>query len=416
MESRVINHKYTWLSDGLAIVTILCLIIGFLFNRVVSNVGFLLAGIYAVSKIKDIYWLFKDRWFWTFILMALLPTIHDLIFEGLNFYNERGIMKLILILFPSFVFAYKPQKNQIKTVHLIVISAMAISSLYSIIQFYNNSESIVQSYKFSKVMPVLSYGDHIRISWVVVISMVMAIYEWRQTSKYIYKVVLLLYLTFQYIFLHYLGAKTGLITLYTTIGLLSLFLIPKNKRWMLIFIYFLMGIGGFFAIKTIPSLKERVNFIGYDFEHYSKGEYREGLSDAIRFYSLKAGKEIIEDHPMFGVGFSKLQFETSLWYDTNMPQVPQKDRFLPSSQFVIYWASGGILGVFVFLAHILVPFFRKYLRNDVWFIAFFIPTVLSFTYETHLEGQLPLFVYSFFIAWFWYLAYRKDKTDLNQTL
>jgi hypothetical protein len=25
-------------------------------------------------------------------------------------------------------------------------------------------------------------------------------------------------------------------------------------------------------------------------------------------------------------------------------------------------------------------------------------------YETHLEGQLPLFAWSFFFAWFWRLA------------
>ena len=259
-------------------------------------------------------------------------------------------------------------------------------------------------------MPVLSYGDHIRISWVVVISMVMALYEWQHSKRVWYKLFLILYIIGQYIFLHFLGAKTGLITLYLTTVLLSIYLIPKSKKWWLIIIYSLVGLAGYFAVNTIPSLKERVNFVRYDFSHYSKGEYREGLSDAVRFYSLKAGKDIISNHPIMGVGFSKLQDETSHWYDLNMPQLPQKDRFLPSSQLVIYWASGGILGLLIFLSHLLIPLFTKYLRNNVWFLAFFVPGIFSFSYETHLEGQLPLFIYAFFTAWFWWLAMLRNRS------
>jgi O-antigen ligase len=378
-----------------------------MFNRVVSNVGFLLAGVYALSRIKDISWLFRDRWMWTFGAMAFLPLIYDIVQQGIGFYEERGIMKMVLILFPSFVFAFSPDKKQISIVHKMVILMMCLSSFYTLSQYFINAESILLSYKVSKVMPVLSYGDHIRISWLTVISMVMALFEWRHTTSRNYKILLVVYFIFQYIFIHLLSAKTGLITLYATVAIVSFYLIPKNKMWWLIFIYTLVVACGIVAIQKIPSLKERVNFMSYDFEHYSKGEYREGLSDAIRFFSLKAGKDIIVSHPILGVGFSKLQHETSLWYDANMPQVAHKERFIPSSQLVIYWASSGILGLIIFLLHVLYPLFRPFMRLSVWFMAFFIPAVLSFSYETHLEGQLPLFVYSFFTAWFWYLATRK---------
>ena len=383
--------------------------IGFLFNRVLSNVGFLLAGIYAVSKIKEIFWLFKDRWMWTFIALAALPILYDLFLEGFGFIHERGIMKLILVLFPSFIFAFQPKKRYISLVHLFVILVMVVSSAYTFFMYLGDQENIVNSYKISKVMPVLSYGDHIRISWVVVISLVMALYEWHHSNKFYVKILLILYICGQYTYLHYLGAKTGLISLYVTIILLSYYLIPKGKKWWLILIFSLTAVLGYFAATNIPSLKERVNFVRYDFEHYSKGEYREGLSDAVRFYSLKAGKDIIAAHPIMGVGFSKLHTETSAWYDANMPNVPQKDRFLPSSQLVIYWASGGMLGLLIFLSHLLLPFFRKYLKENRWFMAFFIPAIVSFTFETHLEGQLPIFVYGFFVAWFWWLAWREKQ-------
>lgn len=383
--------------------------IGFLFNRIVSNVGFLLAGIYALIKLKEIFWLFKDHWMWTFIGLAILPLLSDIYYEGIYFYNERGIMKMVLVLFPAFIFVFKPHKKYITAVNLLVIILMLISSGYTLGHYFTNSTTILDAYKISKVMPTLSYGDHIRISWVVVMSMVLAIYEMRGTNSNWLKISLLFYCLIQYFFLHILGSKTGLISLYVTIALMSYFLIPRGKKWWLFFLFFVFAIGAYFTVTKIPSLRERVNFVKYDFEHYSKGEYREGLSDAIRFYSLKAGKDIISDYPLFGVGFSKLQDSTNHWYQNKMPQIPKENYFLPSSEIVIYWASGGIVGLLVFLGHLILPLFRTYQRQSVWFLSFFIPAAMSFCYETHLEGQLALFVYSFFAAWFWYLAYSDNQ-------
>jgi O-antigen ligase len=395
--------------DMIPLAAILCLITGFLFNRVTSNIGFGLAGIYTLIKIKEISYLFRNKWMWTFMALALVPLISDILTEGAYFFAERGIMKCVLILFPAFVFAVSPDIKKTEILHTIVIVAMLISSIYSMTLFLTDQSDVLASYKVSKVMKVLSYGDHIRISWMVVISILMAIYELVKKPKKILVILLVLYVILQTVFLHFLGSKTGLLSLYLMYMILTYFLLPQGKKWVFIVVLVLLAGVAFTSVKYIPSLKERVNFIRYDFEHYSKGEYRDGLSDAVRFYSLMAGKDIINAHPYLGVGFSRLQEKTNVWYDKNRPEIKNESRFLPSSQYVIYWASGGILAFMVILAHTLMPFFIRCLRSDIWFMAFFIPAIGSFTYETHLEGQLPLFVYGFFAAWFWFLACGKNN-------
>ena len=117
-----------------------------------------------------------------------------------------------------------------------------------------------------------------------------------------------------------------------------------------------------------------------------------------------AGKDIIRSHPWLGTGFSRLQGHVNEWYKANRPEIEQKNYFLPTSQIIIYWASAGVAGLLVILFHLIWPLTRKTLLTNTLFCAFFIPAAGSFTFETHLENQLPLFFYGFFTAFFWFRA------------
>lgn len=385
------------------------LFVGFLFSRVVSNIGFLFIGIYVIIHFKQIRWLFNDKWMYTFIGLALLPLLSDIFYEGMGFLQQRGVMKCLLILFPAFVFVFNPSKKILSTIHFFIIGLMSISTVYSIQNYYFDFEIINAQYNVSKVMSVLSFGDHIRVSWVVVISCILALYEYKSSISKFVKLLLVVYIITQVTFLHILGSKTGLLTLYVSGFILLIFEFVKTKNWLYVLLGTFIFAMPIIAYQSLPTFAKRVNYIKYDYEHYSKGEFKDGLSDAVRFYSLKAGKDIIISNPITGLGFSNLQKETESWYKQNLPELSPKSYFLPSSEIIIYWASGGIVAFLLFLSHMFIPFTMSYLRRNSWFMAFFIPAILSFTFETHLEGQLPIFVYGFFAAWFWYLAWRESQ-------
>ncbi len=401
-------HKHL---DWMAYTGVLLLLIGFLFNRVTNNLGSILIGVYTVIKLKDILPLFSKPWLISFILISMIPLISDIIVGGFGFYQERGVMKLLLILFPAFIFCMKPDDKKINLFMWFFIILMFASSAYSIFQYANSYSDMFITYKESRVVSTLSLGDHIRISWATLISCIFALYILLKSSG-LKKTILIVYIIFQVAFLHILGSKTGLISLYLTVLILLVYSLYGAKKWYLLIILPIMALLPLLAYKTIPSFQQRINFIKYDFDHYIKGEYKEGLSDAVRYYSLLAGKDIISEHVWIGTGFSRLQSFTNIWYKKNIPELKEENYFLPSSQIIIYWASGGIIGLLIFLYHIFYPFFDRILRKNMWFMAFFIPAIVSFTYETHLEGQLPLFIYGFFCSFFWYLAYYdKNKVD-----
>ncbi len=388
-----------------ALAGVVLLFYGFFFNRVANNLGSILIGIYTLAKINDNRKLFLQPWMLSFIFISVIPLLSDIIMEGFEFYKHRGIMKLLLILYPAFFFCLKPDIQVLQRFMLGFIILMFFSSCFSLFYYFKDYDDMFITYKQSRVVRTLSLGDHIRISWATVVSCVMALYYIYNCSSGGKKnVALWIYIVFQILFLHILGSKTGLIILYITAALFLIYRFNFVNKWVVVFLIFLTGLLPYMAYKTIPSFEQRVNFVKYDFEHYSKGLYREGLSDAIRFYSLKAGKAIINEHPWFGVGFSRLQNQTNEWFKKQMPQISKESYFLPSSQIVIYWAAGGVFCLLVFLFHLLYPFFEVKLRGNKWFMMFFIPAALSFTYETHLEGQLPLFFYGFIVSFFWYLG------------
>ncbi len=395
----------------IAIIAVVLMLVGFLFNRVVSNIGFGFAGLYTLMNLYKTKNLWQDRWIWSFIALATIPLLSDIVNEGWGFLKFKGIMKMLLVLFPAFIYALHPDDKQIKWLHWAVILTMLVSTIYSLFNYFSNYEEILASYKVSKVLPVLAKGDHIRISWATSISVLMAMYLYVYETSKTLKFLQILYIGLQIVFLHILGAKTGLLTLYVMIAVWIFWSLPGKKKWMLGLVVPIGFMVLFSAYKFIPSWQERVNFMRYDFEHYRKGEYRPGLSDAVRVYSIKAGWQIFKDNYVTGVGFSKLHEETINWYNTNMPTIEPQSRFIPISQTLIYMASVGILGIIVVIWHLFMPFFVQTLRNNRWFMAFFIPLIMSFFYESHLEGQFAIFVYGFFISWFWYLAIRNSQSQ-----
>jgi O-antigen ligase len=380
---------------------VILLFSGFLFSRLFMNIGFLLCGIYILSHTKRLYFILKNKWIWTFAGLALIHVVDDAIRTGLGMFLQNGMIKLILILLPVFILVWNPNRMQIQKVNIVFIAFIFLGSCYSLWNFALDTDQTLLGYSQAKVMAVPAYGDHIRFSWAVVISCLLSIYQIADKDRSNWRFLYHFNVIVQVLFLHILGAKTGLVVLYLTIPLLAYFSLSSARKFFALLTVPLIALLMWLAYIAIPSFKNRVDFIRYDFSHYVEGDYRLGLSDGLRVYSIKAGMESVKEAPLFGVGFSNLGDNIEEWYQRNMPEVPASDYFLPSSQYIIYLASAGIFGIALFLWHILYPFSSKEFRRNRWFLLFYIPAIFTFFFETHLEGQISVFIYAFFLAWFY---------------
>ncbi|MBK8547386.1 MAG: O-antigen ligase family protein [Saprospiraceae bacterium] len=274
-------------------------------------------------------------------------------------------------------------------------------------EYFNNYEDINQEYGMAKVMKVPAFSDHIRYSWAIVVSMIFALYAYMNFNIGKFRFLWIIYIIFNFLFLFVLSSKTGLITLYlTTLVLIGgyIFTMDRRKAFLITGSIIMIPVIAYFVF---PSFQNRIEFIKYDYYHFVRKEYKQGQSDALRMYSLEGGVELIGRHPVKGFGFSEIQKEMNQWYSINKPFLKKSDYFLPSSEIVLYWASCGIFGLIVILSFVFVPLWEY--RKNVFFLAYFIPVVFSFLYETHLETQTGIFVFGFTFGLVFTLAWAEKN-------
>lgn len=405
MSAQRFPEKYTLY---LAYTAVILLLTGFLFNRVVNNVGLLLAGVHAVIYLKDSWKMIKGWPVYILLGVILFPTIHDLIFEGAGFLRAQNTLKWSLIVYPIFFVGTLRYPYFLKNISYLSIIYLCFASLYSLVGYFQNFTAVTEAYGMAKVMKVLSYSDHIRMSWSTVIIIVLAlIFVFTEKNKWI-KTALWLVIIFQFVYIHILSAKTGLVTLYATLLVLLLGIIfQRGRKWALIIIPSIL-LFPVLAYHFIPSFYNRVEYTKYDFNQYRKNNFQFGLSDAVRFYSLEGGFQMVKESPVTGVGFARLQQKMNDWYKTDKPFMTSDNYFLPSSQWLIYCAAGGITGGLIIFTFFII--FLYHYRKDLMFLAFFLPVVLSFCYETHLETQTGIFVFGFFLGMFMALHVEKTKS------
>ncbi len=413
MRSKLkISFHWAKILEIIAYLSVLLLISGFLFNRVLNNCGLFFAGVHAVYYFK---YAWKKSWKpWIYILLAVvtLPFLYDLLCCG-TIENSRNVMKWSLFVYPLFFISTIRYRNFLKHAMMIFLAGMLVSTIYSVVHYLLAFSEYNQLYGQAKVMKVLAYQDHIRVGWASAISVLVSALLGIAAKGKKERLFYILYAVIQVGFVHLLGSKTGWVVLYT-IAIFSIvwILIKYSKR-----IAVLMAIAVFtlpiLAYIIFPTVRQRIAFIHHDFYYYSKDNYQPGLSDALRVYSLKAGMDIIKRHLFLGVGFTEIDNEMDQWYSAHTPFLPKEERFPPSSQLIEYWAAGGLVSFLVLILFLIIPCWNASFRDHFGFMAFLISSGVTFLFEVPLDAQLSIFVYGFSLGLFYALTIKENHLDLD---
>ena len=364
-----------------------------------------MAGMHVLPFLRHSFQKINGPFFYSLLMVAVFPVIWDLGFNRSEVLLSGQTIKWSIIVYPLFFASCLRYKDFLKNSIFLFLLVLAMASLYSLWNYITHFETINESYGRAKVMEVLAYSDHIRMSWATCISVILAALVFMKENNRIINWILAFYILFQFVYLHILGAKTGILSMY-----ISLFILILGYGWKRNYKLSLLVMAGLLlspvaAYRWIPSFYNRVQFIKYDYSHYMKGEFTQGLSDAIRIYSIRGGLDLLKSHPGQGVGFCKLSESMSTWYHQHTPWLQQDQYFVPISEGLIYGAGGGIVGVLVIVIFCLTGFWQ--FKSDIFGLSFFIPLVISFLYENHLETQTGAFVFGFSLGLFMVLNIEK---------
>jgi O-antigen ligase len=325
-------------------------------------------------------------WFWT---------------EDKSMWMRFVRIKLPLFLFPlAFAGRWQLSARQWKWIACGFVLLVFAGCCWSLWQYLQNVHSVHEQYLKAKLIPTPLENDHVRFSLLVAISvvcLVLLMKEYHSRRKWIVPIGFIAFFT---VYLHILSARTGLISYYLFLITGAVYLVVKLKRtkwvFMLLIIIVAMPVAAWFLF---PTFQNRIRYNRYDLSNAKEHKYVRGANDGNRLLSLEAGWNVLNAHP-WGVGGDVVD-KTYEWYNTNVPQMREEEKLFPSSEPLIYAGFAGWLGVVLYGAAMLLPFFERVKRNHFFWILLNGLMAFSLLFDIGLEAQFGVFTYAFIVLWWW---------------
>jgi O-antigen ligase len=383
--------KQEWITGCLVLISA-----GLVFSRAILSVA-------SVLVLVPLFFSLPGKKLNEKILVAvgllLLPVIVSGFWSDdlMEWWNTVSVRIPLLTMIGCFAVRLPQQRWLLVT--WVYLASVALGCIWSLLQYAIDPVTIQESYLRAKVLPTLADKDHVRFSWMVAIAVLVCIRCYTLIQARTYRNLLVILSAFFVIYLHILAAKTGLLCLYACGFLYWMHLIFVRKKWKT-GLAVMAGIIAVAAIayQTLPTLRNRVQYIRYDFSFYSKGISTPGLNDAPRLLSVKAGYDLMQGNPVKGVGFGDIRASVHTWHDQHHPQSLPYERFLPANEWMVYGAGSGWPGLLCFTAGLLLLLYVTASRNIIS-VLLSVTAFIPFITDDTLEGQLGVVILGF-IAFF----------------
>jgi|GEM_PF-203763 len=380
-----------------------------------------------------------DGFSWSIGLLFLLPFLSGVYSSNIKEWLAVCQIKLPLLLLPFAALAWPPVpgkyvkgtsrnypiphlwrgfkgeankekqvfRGALKPLQAFFVLALFAACSWSIGQYLANETEMTDAYLRAKVMPVLMGNSHIWFSYMVVAGILFLIITWPagKLKQWLHVAGI----AFFAIFLHLLAAKTGLVFLYGSGFVLALrWLFTKNKKWMAVVAIAIVLALPFIAMQVLPTFKNRVLYMRYDFTNVANGQFVAGSNDGNRVISLQAGWDIVKENTITGIGYGDIIPAVKNWYNTNRPQTAPEEFIPPSNNWLLMWCGVGIAA---FAAIGLVSFYlfksNPNKKDWCWYLLCAM-AFLSTLYENPFESQYG--VYAFLVP---FLVWRKLVQPAN---
>lgn len=380
----------------------------------VSMIAFIAFSFFHTGIKRQLFHFISSPLLWGMSLLFFIPFLSGLWSGDKKEWAEIVLIKLPLLLLPLAFAAppgsnsYQLQKKQWERLGYFFILLIIAATCWCMFQYVSNAGEINESYLRAKSIVTPLENDHVRFSWLVSVGILLA--GWlcivNKKENKLLSFLLAFVALWLILFLHILAARTGLFSFYSmalgTIGWLFFkkagpLAITWYYRLALLLIVIALPL---VAYKVIPTFQNRVKYFLYDKEFFGKALYLPGSTDGVRIISLKAGWEMMQEQPVYGIGFGDVLIKAKKWYGENYPQMIEADKILPSSEWMIYGAGCGWPGFILFSLIMFIPFFIKTNNKLIWWLLNS-TAAFSFLFDIGLEVQFGVFIYAFTILSWW---------------
>lgn len=395
---------------------IVLMVVGFLLSRALLSIGMfvVIANGFLQNDLKERLKVFAANKFLIGIsCLFLFPFLSGLWSTDLKTWQGAMQDKLSLLLLP---FAMVLQKG-VERKHIVFfavgwMSLLFAGSVWSATHVVGNGQMYEALYRVSKVLPTPAANDHIRFSMALIIALLlwMQMEEWKAINAAVWLWVFRSIAFWLIIYLHLLGAKTGLLGVYVIVVPLLIWKLMEAKLKQLALAVLLgaccLPVVAYYSFSTF---RTRVQYVLFEQQNWESKDFAGGFSDQNRLLSIKSGWHVFKQNWLTGVGYGDIRSETAKWYATDAPFVPSSEQFLPLNQWITSGSGAGIAAVFVFTIVLLIPFFQNKWRQNKQALFFLLFMNIVFLYETTIDDQFGVYLFTFFTM-LWNQTIHQSKT------
>lgn len=415
------KHENNW--DWLATICCIAMIAGMFFSRVLLSFSMLLLFLTALRPgvIAENWSRWRQSKFALFSLAFFLVYLFSGLWSGnKDFWLASATNKLPFAALP-FAFMVAPlHKEKFQKIVIFSILFMQLSIMgNSLYQLMINKDFYLNGYSVSQPLPTTKYGDHIRFSLSLVMSVLMSFYllfepQTKSISKWL-KVFLWVSIVISLVYIHILAAKTGLICLYLMAIIYGVAKLIKKSKLMAVVLALAIVALPFIAYRIIPTFRTKTNYVIFEVTKSRKEKrYDYTLSDAGRMITYDIGAKAILAYPWLGVGAGDVMDEMRGGYRKYYPEVSSDQQYGPINQFMFTALSVGIPLSLFLVAFVISSFFAD-VRLKLYLIITSLLMLVSMMVEAMLELQFGVFSYLFFIL-FWMSSLRKEKNEQKEII
>ena len=338
-------------------------------------------------------------------LLLLVPALSYFWSVNEAFWADRVRIRIPFFVLP-FAFANLPAltARQYKLVLYLLVWVMVVLCIGVGIHFLLNYESIIDDLQHGRPVPVPR--NHIRFNLILVTAIFSGGWLWAQRffwKKPSERWALGAAVVFLFAFLHVLTVRSGIVAMYAVLFFTIVWAVVRTRRWGVALVALLcFAAMPFVALKTIPSLQQRIGYMRYDWEQYQKNAGSQ-YSDSERFVSLSVGLEVWRKATWLGVGAGDLPMEVQRVVNDDYPHYTLEPK-LPHNQYLYILAGTGLLGLLLSLMAFVAPLVPRRNRRHYLLGAFQTIVFVSFLVEYTIETALGVAFYLFYTLWFWKMA------------
>jgi O-antigen ligase len=344
--------------------------------------------------------LWANKYLAAMTLLLLVPAVSLFWSDDVIYWLRVTRVRLPFLVLP-WAFANLPtlSARQYREVLYLLLWLMVLLCIGVGINFLLHYDAVMTG--LGRGQPVPVPRQHVRFSLVVATAIISGAWLWREGFYLKYqqeKKATLAAVLFLFVFLHILSVRGGLAVMYVAILAAIFWYVWHTKKWATGLAVLVLIAGGLaLAAETIPSLRQRIAYMKYDWERYKANE-GEAYSDASRWVSLKVGYRLWQNAPFLGTGSGDLENEVKRETKEQFPNYSLAPK-LPHNQWLHIMSSTGLLGLILSLIAFFAPILATPNRNQLLFWIFQAMVFATFIIECTIENAIGVAWYLFYTLW-----------------